>query len=644
MKSYRHILTALFVLSMLCSSVPAVHAFAEDTAPSELAGTSAEETSSLKYKVYTSYVAVTGCDRTLEELVIPAEIEGLPVTVIESNAFYSYSSLKKVVLPDTIREIRNCAFQYATNLTEINLPESLEKIGINAFNSCYALTSVTIPDRVSEMGSSAFSGCNALEEITLPQELPAYPDNLLYGCVNLKRIVCRNPEFVFPENAVYSDNSLTIAGFSGSTAETYAEQFSLNFESLGEFVREEIPEYQPNPELILHEDGTGAYGFLEFKTVQEEIHITRCDMSVTEIEVPAEISGLPVTAIEKYAFQSCKKLEKVILPETLKEIGTNAFSMCYALEEIHLPESLEKIDFNVFAVCRSLKSITIPSKVKALVSTSFIGCENLESVQVSEENPYLCSVDGVVFDKKVRTLMIYPPAKPDTEYTVPDTVTGINGFSFDNAINLKKITMHDNVMWLLTGDTFANCSSLEEIELSGKLPGMPSDVFFNCKSLKRITIHSNVKNIGASAFKGCESLESVCIPVNVQSVDTSAFSGCSALKEVSILNPDCEIADDASVFADFTGVIYGYENSTAQAYAEKYGYSFQNIENYTSEHLADANLDGSVTVSDAVFLQKYLTGKADMTNMQYLSSDVNQDGKVNIFDLILLKRHLLKII
>lgn len=100
--------------------------------------------------------------------------------------------------------------------------------------------------------------------------------------------------------------------------------------------------------------------------------------------------------------------------------------------------------------------------------------------------------------------------------------------------------------------------------------------FYNCTSLVSITIGKGLTSIGSSAFKNCSSLASITISNNVTSIENWVFQNCTILESVTINNPNCSIYDSKYTISD-TATIYGYENSTAQAYAEKYGRNFVTI-------------------------------------------------------------------
>jgi hypothetical protein len=217
----------------------------------------------------------------------------------------------------------------------------------------------------------------------------------------------------------------------------------------------------------------------------------------------------------------------------------------------------------------------------------------------------------VLFNKEKTTLILYPAQKSDKKYIIPDTVTTLSPFSF--AFN----------------------ENLTEIEIPNTIAVIDENVFENCSALAAVIIPETVKSIGESAF-----------------------ADCTKLTSITIKNPECEILDSEDTFSNyeteepyklhFDGTIYGYEGSTAQAYAEKYNREFVSIGEDTTTTtppvttepyfiLGDINADGSVDSSDAsLILAEYAKiqtgGAGEFTKTQLESADVNNDNVVDSSD------------
>jgi len=106
------------------------------------------------------------------------------------------------------------------------------------------------------------------------------------------------------------------------------------------------------------------------------------DKTVTELTVPAEIDGKPVTAIGYYAFLNCAALQRVTLPDSVTVLGNGAFSGCSALTEVTLPPWLTSLPYGLFERCTALTEVLIPRNVEEIVDTAFRGCTSLRTVYV----------------------------------------------------------------------------------------------------------------------------------------------------------------------------------------------------------------------------------------------------------------------
>lgn len=124
------------------------------------------------------------------------------------------------------------------------------------------------------------------------------------------------------------------------------------------------------------------YTFMETESGYSVVeYLKRDNPTITEIEVPAEYNGKPVTIIEESAFKDCKYLRKVCLPDSIKWIKSWAFGRCSELCEVRLSEGLEMIGEAAFQQTK-LKTVRLPKSLKEMFSVAFCLCEELESVEI----------------------------------------------------------------------------------------------------------------------------------------------------------------------------------------------------------------------------------------------------------------------
>ena len=124
---------------------------------SAIAPLHAADLSDLTYNVSGDAVTITVCvDRAEGALVIPAIMEGKPVTSIGNNAFEDCTNLTSVTIPDSVTSIGESAFYGCTILISIKIPNGVVSIGEGAFYGCTSLTSITIPQSVTSIGNETF--------------------------------------------------------------------------------------------------------------------------------------------------------------------------------------------------------------------------------------------------------------------------------------------------------------------------------------------------------------------------------------------------------------------------------------------------------------------------------------------------------
>lgn len=231
---------------------------------------------------------------------------------------------------------------------------------------------------------------------------------------------------------------------------------------------------------------------------------------------------------------------------------------------------------------------------------------------------------------------------------ISDGITYIGNYAFSNCMQIKSVSIPDSVSSI--GEyAFNNCRSMTSVSIPNTVTSIGQYAFFDCQSLTSITIPDSITVLETSVFYDCFSLTSVTLSENVQSIKFGALQNCQNLDSVTITNPNCQIYDYNATICNsfdyktditlFSGTIYGYEGSTAQAYAEKYNKKFAVIgaEKPAAADLGDVNADGSVDASDAsLVLAEYAKiqtgGTAEFTDSETKSADVNNDTVVDASD------------
>ena len=142
----------------------------------------------LVYEVYEDHVEITDYNGDATEIVIPAHIEGLPVTSIGERAFYYCDYLTSINIPDSVASIGGHAFYYCTSLTSVDLPDSVTFIDDAAFGNCHSLTSINIPDGVTSIGEYVFYYCTSLTDVDLPDSVTSIREAAFSTCRSLTSI------------------------------------------------------------------------------------------------------------------------------------------------------------------------------------------------------------------------------------------------------------------------------------------------------------------------------------------------------------------------------------------------------------------------------------------------------------------------
>ena len=332
---------------------------------------------------------------------IPAEIGGVPVTVLSADAFADNQTLEALIIPDSVVRIgagclKGCtalklldtpllgataedtqflgylfgAQSYAdhtqsipASLSYVFVGGSMTKIADYAFAECNDVVAVVLGEQIQSVGSFAFYGCEKLKWINL-ERLTSIGSYALTNC----RVLVRADFSTSLTSAglgvlqgCSAISSLTLPFVGGSLSENNYLGYLFGAES-SDFTAGYIPAYLRSVTLLDTCTVLGDYAFFE------------CS-SLKEVKLSATLTSIGVRAFEK-----CTALSEIALPATLVSIRENAFFGCTALERIAFSEGLQTLGVNVFYACTSLKEVKLPASLKALPASAFADCVALETV------------------------------------------------------------------------------------------------------------------------------------------------------------------------------------------------------------------------------------------------------------------------
>lgn len=120
---------------------------------------------------------------------------------------------------------------------------------------------------------------------------------------------------------------------------------------------------------------------------------------------------------------------KFTVPDGIKQIQPFSFFQCDELTEVTVSNGVLSIGRNAFCDADSLRIVSIPKSVQTIEADAFTLCSNLYKIVVSEDNKHYFSIDGVLFERKTRTLMCFPGCSGNS-YSVPPFVAVIGEGAF----------------------------------------------------------------------------------------------------------------------------------------------------------------------------------------------------------------------
>ena len=463
---------------------------------------------------------------------------GTSVREIGSCAFGGCSKITEIVLPDSVELVESAAFNSCSTAKTLVLSQNLREIGARAFMGLKGISTLTIPDSVQKIGNSAFNGLSNLLELHLSAKTQEYGSGVFSSASKLPRVELPDGMTAVPEEMFSSCNALTEVIIPSTV--TRIEKGA--FRSCKKLGNTELP-------AGLTYIGESAFYYV----------------AMTSVTLPAG-----VTEIGERSFYNIAALTEFNFSESLKTIGDFAFYGCGKLTRIVLPDSVESIGTSAFNRCSSLQEVVFGKGLASIGSMCFNYCHKLERFVVDEANPNFKSVDGVLYNKNVDTLVLYPQGRPDASFTMPETVKHIGPYGIYEPQLLQAVTVSPI---LETIDEFG----MAGIALTGvlKLPATITSIHFKAfqyddgvtafelpescaayatvdgvlydKAVTHLLVYpagrpdvsyetpDTVRTVGSYAFHSCKYLENIRL-TGVEKLEERAFSTAKALKHIDLAN------------------------------------------------------------------------------------------------------------
>lgn len=461
------------------------------------------------------------------------EAENADVTdlVIPSTVRYNGVTYAVVALYDN---------RYNQNkVRTLTLPRTLRHINDGGLSDYRAITDLEIPANVERMGENIVYNCPRLQRIKVNAEVPPtlgsldnnsyYEDG--YRTYHYIRIVIPRESFHAYRlvNAWNTDHNVLIGGDEGITVSTG----KIAAGDLGHVVVEEAGYLQEVNKLIIE----GELNADDWSKIKQMTNLTELDLSKALIdEIPSNaFSGrwaidkvvLPPTLkkIGSFAFQGTA-LTSVNIPDNVETIKECAFSQVRQLQEVHLPDSLTSLGTSAFEYCRSLRTIKIPTKLKVIPPYTFDACKSLQSVELHD------SITGFGNHAFVNCDL--------REITLPKSTSWVDNDAFSGNVNLSKVTLNEGLVNI--SDKAFYQTAIDTLNCPSTLRSIRNSAFARCNNLRQINLNEGLTRIESGALANNKATE-IVLPSSLEYCAGGAFYDCDSLVTIearSVMPPNTD--------------------------------------------------------------------------------------------------------
>ncbi|MCH5164723.1 MAG: leucine-rich repeat domain-containing protein [Clostridiales bacterium] len=520
---------------------------------------------------------------SLISVKLPANFETLG-----DNAFASCSGITSFTFNNKLETIGSVALMNCSNIESITIPSSVKTIGAGAFFGLGKITSLVVPDTVEELGIYFLGGCDSLETLTLPfvgntMELRQHIGYFFDDQTNSNGTLARTPADSNMQALPSKLKTITITKATGLGDYAFASCQYLEKISVPDSVMfVGYSGFSDCPKLEVTKENNA-----EYVGNKDNPHLILAQSTGTNINSCTINPNTKIIAGN--AFNGCKFLTKLTIPDSVISVGRSAFTDCNEMifrtenNLKYVPGTNNTHKVLVRAANFDVDTYTIHSDTKIIAGGAFSGCSSLVDLQIP---------DGVV----TIGASAFSSCDGLVNLTIPDSIKSIENKAFDSCKSLTEITI-GNGLEAIDGDTFINCkiekasvpgiAALGMVHLSDTLKevhitsgtSIPDGAFQRFSLLKTVTMADTVKTIGEGAFYYCRALTSINLPNQLERIGENAFNYLESMTGTLVI-PDSVtyIGELAFERAGYTKVVIGKNVRTIESRAFAYLYSLEEIE------------------------------------------------------------------
>ena len=456
------------------------------------------------------------------------------VTIIGDHAFWGCSGLTSITIPNSVTSLGECVFRDCSNLVSVMIGNSLTSIGNQAFYSCSGLTSITIGNSVTSIENSAFYGCNNLTSITIPNSVTKIESNAFRDCIGLTSVKIGN--------SVTSIVDYAFCGCSGLTSITFPNSLTNIgngvFAGCSGLTSISIPKSVTNIGYLAFSECsslTDVYCLAENVPYTNSYAFNSSNISNATLHVPAASQGKysnaapwkdfkEIVAFKKGDVNGDNKVDAADIEEMVNYIlGNPSEKFIFIAADMNDDDEVNAADVVLIIKLCTFNAIETPLTFEAISGTVTVSVNNYYASQTP-------TIQYRVDDGEWTDLELWHNDHHGSPY-------------YANAIPAGKIVQIRSELWYpcfipqidgfdISCDAdcyvYGNVSSVNSLDYATNVSGVPLCLFYQNTHIKnhpeKALFFGNY--CGSYAFYGCTGLTSITIPNNVTSIGDKAFGNC----------------------------------------------------------------------------------------------------------------------